>query len=59
MEGTYSAACKDSTEKYLGSSSIKCQGVTDPTSLEALACREELPLALDLSLADIQVASDC
>ena len=59
MEGTYNAVCRDSTEKYLGSSAIKCQGVTDPTSLEALSFREALSLALDLSHEDIQIASDC
>lgn len=33
--------------------------MTDPALLKALACREALSLALDLSLADIQIASDC
>ena len=59
MKGTYSAVCRVSTEKYLGSLAIKCQGVTDPTSLKALACREALSLALYLSLEHIQIVSDC
>jgi len=59
MEGIYNAICRDSTGKYLGSSAIKCQGVTDPTLLEALPCREALSLALNLSLEYIQIALDC
>lgn len=34
-------------------------GVTDPTTLEALACREALALATDLLLSHVEVASDC
>ena len=44
---------------YLGSSVIRCVGVTDPTTLETLACREALALALDLSLTHVEIASDC
>jgi ribonuclease HI len=43
----------------LGSSAIIFQGVTDPPSLEALACREALSLATDLSTQRVCVASDC
>ena len=59
MGGTYVAVCRDSIGKYLGTSTIKCQGETDPTSLKALACREALSLALYLSLEHIQIVSDC
>ena len=38
---------------------MKIYGVTDPATLEALACREALALAADLGLARIIVASDC
>jgi lipoate synthase len=34
-------------------------GVMDPSTLEALACREALALATDLSIQRMVVASDC
>jgi hypothetical protein len=43
----------------LGSSTIVFLGVTDPPSLEAVACREALSLAADLSIQRLCVASDC
>jgi hypothetical protein len=58
-EGTYSAICRDHDGKYLGSSAIRVSGITDPGTLEALACREALALALDLGLPNVLVASDC
>ena len=35
------------------------EGSSNPATLEALACREALSLALDLGLRKICVASDC
>ena len=35
------------------------EGLTDPETLEALACREGLALAVDLNLQRIYIASDC
>jgi hypothetical protein len=35
------------------------EGLVDPTTLEALACREALALSEDLALTRIHVASDC
>ena len=57
-EGAYSAVCREYNGNYLGSLVIKCAGLTDPTTLEALACREALALAQDLSLSHVVVASD-
>ena len=34
-------------------------GITDPMTLEALACGEALALALDLSLTRVVIACDC
>jgi ribonuclease HI len=42
----------------MGVSSIRCVGITDPTALEVIACREALPLAQDLSLTHVIIASD-
>ena len=58
-EGTYSAICRDHDGKYLVSSAIKVSGIMDPGTLETLACREALALALDLGLPNVLVASDC
>lgn len=52
--GAYGAVCRDSSGLYMGSSAIKCSDAT----LEALACREAMALAKDLSLGNIVVASN-
>ena len=53
------AIYRDQHGAYLGSSTVVFYGVTDPSLLEALACRESLALADDLGLARIFIASDC
>lgn len=45
--------------KYLGVSAVRHAGINDPATLEALACKEALSLALDLSISHVLVASDC
>ena len=57
-EGSFSAVCRDGDGTFLGSSVIRCAGITVPATLEALACREALALAQDLSLSHVIVASD-
>ena len=44
---------------FLGSSAIRCRGISDPAILEALACREGLALANDLGVTHVVIASDC
>ncbi|EMS64578.1 hypothetical protein TRIUR3_16998 [Triticum urartu] len=44
---------------YVGSSALVFHGLTDPTTLEALACREATALVKDLRITNICVASDC
>jgi hypothetical protein len=44
---------------YLGASSLTVEGITNPSVLEAMACRETLALAQDLNLRRITVASEC
>jgi hypothetical protein len=53
------AFCHDCNDAYLGASAIVVRGITDIATLEALACREALALAEDLSLQWIYVASIC
>lgn len=56
--GFLSDVCINSNGVYLGSSAISITGITDPASLEALACREALALTTDLMLCRIVIASD-
>jgi ribonuclease HI len=40
--GAYSAICRDEHGTFVGASVVSCEGVTDPTVLESLACRKAL-----------------
>lgn len=53
------AVARDSTGLFLGASTVTFSGISDPETLEAMACREGLALASDLLLQRIMVASDC
>ena len=57
--GYVSAICIDAQGNYLGSSALVFAGVTDPTMLEALACREAMALSSNLLQTHNIVASDC
>ena len=50
--------CRDAEGNYLGSSSLVIHGINDVATLEAIACREALFLALYLMLHSFIVASD-
>lgn len=52
-------AAIDHNGVYLGASAVVFEEITYPITLEAIAYREALALAADLSLQDIYVASDC
>jgi ribonuclease HI len=54
-----SAVARDEGGQFLGASVVVLQGVSDPESLEAMACREGLALSADLLVQRIRVASDC
>jgi hypothetical protein len=47
----------DST--FMGASSVVLAGITEPETLEALACREGTAVAADLLLQRFRLASDC
>ena len=57
--GAVAAVCRSSNGTYLGASAVVVHGITDPGTLEALACREAIALAQDLSLDRVVVSSDC
>jgi ribonuclease HI len=42
----------------LGASAFVLEGITDPETMEALACREGLSLALDLNMQRFSLACD-
>ena len=52
------AVARDGVGGFLGASSVVLDGVTDPETLEALACREGMSLAADLVLQNFRLASD-
>ena len=57
--GGVSAVCRDESGKFLGASTRTIQGVSDPATLEAMACAEALVLAHDLGVPKVQITSDC
>jgi ribonuclease HI len=57
--GAVGVVCRDATGGFLGASTLTVEGVSDPTILEAIACREALTLAQDLQLRRVTVATDC
>jgi ribonuclease HI len=57
--GVAAAFCRDSNGAYLGASAVVFAGISDPATLEALAVREALALAEDLSLDQAYIVSDC
>lgn len=44
------ALCRDAAGNYVGASALVIQHISEPSNLEALACREGLALAADLEL---------
>lgn len=56
--GASATVCRDHTGLFLGSSAMVFRNLTDPATLEALACREALAFALDLSLDQVVIACD-
>ena len=59
LGGAAAAFCRDNDGTYLGASVVVFVGITDPATLEALACHEALALAEDLALQRLFVVSDC
>jgi ribonuclease HI len=51
--------CRDFNEKFMGASALSVTGLSDPATLEAMACREAMMLAAVFQLQRFVVASDC
>uniref|UniRef100_A0ACD6A090 Uncharacterized protein n=1 Tax=Avena sativa TaxID=4498 RepID=A0ACD6A090_AVESA len=51
--------CKDGEGVFMGFSALDIPGISDPATLEAIACREALALAIDLYAQRVFIASDC
>jgi ribonuclease HI len=45
--------------EFVGASSVVLKGITDPETLEAMACREGFAVAADLLVQRFRLASDC
>jgi ribonuclease HI len=59
MGGAMGVICRSENGEFLGASCLTVHGISDPSVLEAMACREALALAQDLQLRRIVVATDC
>jgi ribonuclease HI len=58
VRGAVAALCRNHDGVYLGALAIVYEEISNPSTLEVLACREALALAEDLWL-EIYVVSDC
>jgi hypothetical protein len=50
---------RDCQGNFLGCSVLTVVGITYPTVLESLACREALTLASDPNVGGLKIATDC
>lgn len=57
--GSVAAICPGQTGKFLGASAVVFHGISEPSTLETLACREALALAADLNVRHLFVTCDC
>jgi hypothetical protein len=57
--GAVGVVCRSEGGVFLGALAVVFDGVTNPGSLEALACREGLALADDLGIGPLHLATDC
>jgi ribonuclease HI len=55
--GAVGAVCRDGAGVFMGASTLTVDGITNPTVLDALACREALALALDINASCL--TTDC
>jgi hypothetical protein len=55
-KGAVGAICRDEHGRYLGASTVVYDGIIEPTTLEAYACREALELAEDMNAQKLMIA---
>lgn len=58
-KGAVAPVTRSCNGMFAGASSIVFEGIQDPETLEALACREALALASDLHIHRVKAASNC
>ena len=58
-KGSVAAVARDDEGKFLGCSQITMDGISDPATLECLACREALALACDLNIQRLKISTVC
>jgi hypothetical protein len=58
--GVVAAICRSSVDGYfMVASALACMGISDPGTLESIACHETLALPSDLQISKYGIASDC
>ncbi|XP_071683223.1 uncharacterized protein [Lolium perenne] len=57
--GAVAVICRGEAGDFMGASTLTLEGITDPATMEAIACREAMALAHDLMADRVTVASDC
>jgi len=58
-KGAIAAVCRGSNGEFVAASAMNTTNVTDPETLEAMACLEALALAEDCAIKKMIVVSDC
>uniref|UniRef100_A0A0E0LYL2 RNase H type-1 domain-containing protein n=1 Tax=Oryza punctata TaxID=4537 RepID=A0A0E0LYL2_ORYPU len=49
-KGAVGAICRDTSGKFVGTTAMVWEGLSDPTTLEALACNEVVAIAMDCNI---------
>ena len=58
-KGAIAAVCRGNQGEFIAASAMVIPNITEPETLEAMACLEALALAQDCAIRRIKVASDC
>ena len=58
-QGAVGVVCRNNQGDFIAASAMVVPNITDPETLEALACLEALALAEDCGIRKMLVASDC
>jgi ribonuclease HI len=56
--GVVAVVCRGEAGDFMDASTLTLDGITDPTTMEAVACREAMALAHDLLVDQVTVTSD-